>query len=131
MKALIADDDFISYRLLEKILTPFGACDIAKDGAEAVRLFESALQSTQPYDLVCLDIMMPKMNGQEVLKTIRRLEREQEVAEENEAKIFMTTALDSPQNVVDAYFRGGCSAYLVKPIKKQEVQLLLSEGGLI
>ena len=130
MRVLIAEDDFISYRLLQKILTPFGACDLAKDGLEAVRLFENALQFDQPYDLVCLDIMMPKMNGQEVLKAIRRLEREQEVAEKSEARIFMTTALDSPQNVVDAYYRGGCSAYLVKPIKKQQILKLLSENDL-
>lgn len=130
MKVLIAEDDVISYRLLEKILAPFGACDIAPDGAEAMRLFELALQAEQPYDLVCLDIMMPKMNGQEVLKAIRRLERERELAEQNEARIFMTTALDSPQNVIEAYYRGGCSGYLVKPIKKQQILDLLSENGL-
>lgn len=130
MKVLIAEDDFISYRLLQKILTPLGPCDIAKNGLEAVQLFEGALRAEQPYDLVCLDIMMPKMNGQEVLKAVRRLERELEVAEQNEAKIFMTTALDSPQNVVEAYYRGGCSGYLVKPIKKQQMLELLKENGL-
>ncbi len=42
MRVLIVDDDFISRRLLQKILSAHGDCDIAVDGAEAIKAFELA-----------------------------------------------------------------------------------------
>jgi two-component system chemotaxis response regulator CheY len=131
MKVLIVEDDFVSRRLLQKMLADFGECDIAVDGAEAVEAFKLSMQDGPRYDLICLDIMMPKMNGQEVLKTIRRIEREQEVSPQDEVKIIMTTALDSPQNVIEAYYQGGCTSYLVKPIEKQKLIYTLKEYDLI
>lgn len=131
MKILIVEDDFVSRRLLQKMLAGYGDCDIAVDGAEAVQAFELAVKEGQRYDLICLDIMMPKMNGQEVLKVVRRVEREQEISAKDEAKIIMTTALDSPQNVIEAYYQGGCTSYLVKPIEKLKLIETLQEYGLI
>lgn len=131
MKILVVEDDFVSRRLLQKMLAVYGDCDIAVDGVEAVQAFEMALDEGTRYDLICLDIMMPKMNGQEVLKTIRRIEREQEIPVQDEVKIIMTTALDSPQNVIEAYYQGGCTSYLVKPIEKQKLIETLQEYGLI
>lgn len=131
MKILIVEDDFVSRRLLQKMLAPYGECDIAVDGEEAVNAFNLAAKEGQRYDLICLDIMMPKMNGQEVLKTIRRIERDLELSAQNEAKIIMTTALDSPQNVIEAYYQGGCTSYLVKPIEKLKLIKTLKEYNLI
>jgi len=131
MKVLIVEDDYISSRVLQKMLVPLADCHIAEDGVGGVDAFTQALQEGAPYDLICLDIMMPKMNGQEVLKRIRRIEREREVSEQGEVRIVMMTALDSPQNVIDAYFQGGCNGYLVKPIKKQLLLDLLKEYRLV
>jgi len=131
MKVLIVEDDHISSRLLQKMLVNLADCYVAVDGIGAVEAFTQALQDRDPYDLICLDIMMPKMNGQEVLKMIRRIEREREVSEQAEAKVIMMTALDSPQNVIDAYFQGGCNGYLVKPIKKLQLLDLLKGYHLI
>ena len=131
MRILIVEDDFVSRRLLQKMLAEFGDCDIAVDGEEAFEAFRMALQDKRAYDLVCLDIIMPKMNGQEVLKKIRRTEREQEVGSQDETKIIMTTVLDSPQNVIEAYYRGGCTGYLVKPIEKLKLIKMLREYRLI
>ena len=131
MKMLVVEDDFVSRRLLQKMLATYGDCDIAVDGVEAVQAFELAQSEGRRYDLICLDIMMPKMNGQEVLKAIRRIEREQEVPVQEEVKVIMTTALDSPQNVIEAYYQGGCTSYLVKPIEKQKLIDTLQEYGLI
>lgn len=131
MKVLIVEDDHISSRLLQKMLVSLADCYVAVDGIGAVEAFTQALQDRDPYDLICLDIMMPKMNGQEVLKMIRRIEREREVSEQAEAKVIMMTALDSPQNVIDAYFQGGCNGYLVKPIKKLQLLDLLKGYHLI
>lgn len=131
MRTLIVEDDLISRRLLQKMLSPFGECHVAVNGKEAVEAFSLALVEREPYDLVCLDIMMPEMDGQECLKALRRIEAEMKVPPQQEAKIFMTTALDSMKNVMEAYHRGGCTAYLVKPIALEKLHATLREYKLI
>ena len=76
MKILIAEDDYIARRILKGILSPIGDCDIVIDGEEAFQAFKMAWVEGNPYDLVCLDIMMPNVNGQEALKKIREMEKE-------------------------------------------------------
>lgn len=131
MRVLIVEDDLISRRFLQKLLFPIGECHVAINGREALEAFSLALVEHEPYDLVCLDIMMPEMDGQECLKGLRRIETEMKVPPNHEAKIFMITALDSMKNVMEAYYRGGCTAYLVKPIEKDKLYAALREYKLI
>ncbi|HKK00786.1 MAG TPA: response regulator [Desulfuromonadales bacterium] len=131
MRILIAEDDFTSRVLMQKLLIPYGECDVVVDGEEALEAFSLALEEGEPYRLVCLDIMMPKMDGQQALKAIRQVEHERGVSPRNEVRIIMTTALDSPKEVVEAYYRGGCTGYLVKPIEKAKLQELLTDLGIV
>ncbi|MDO3377763.1 response regulator [Geoalkalibacter halelectricus] len=119
MRILIVEDDFTSRRLMQKLLEPVGECEQAVNGREALDAFEAAHREGRPYRLICLDIMMPEMDGQDVLKVMRRREAELGVAPRDEARIIMTTALDQPRDVVEAFYRGGCTDYLVKPIDKK------------
>lgn len=121
MRILIVEDDFTSRRLLQKMLSEYGECDVAVNGEEAVEAFELAHRDKRPYALVCLDIMMPEMDGQQVLKTVRQMEKELGIPARSEVKVIMTTALDSPRDVIEAYYRGGCTDYLVKPIEKKKL----------
>ena len=73
MKILIVEDELTSRELLKVILEPYGTVETVADGIEAMKAFNLALAS-QPYDLICLDIMLPKLNGQQVLKGIRKIE---------------------------------------------------------
>lgn len=131
MKVLIVEDDFTSRKLLQTILSPYGECDIAVNGKEAVEAFESALKAKAPYDLVCMDIMMPEMDGQEALKKIRSLEKKAGIRGSEEVKVVMTTALDDPKNVVEAYYKGGATSYIPKPIDRQLFLQLLRNLELI
>lgn len=131
MKVLIVEDDFTSRKLMQTILSPHGECDIAVNGKEAVDAFKAALDAGQPYDLICMDIMMPEMDGQEALKKIRGIEKEHNVRGTGEAKVVMTTALDDPKNVVEAYYKGGATSYIPKPIDRQLFIHLLRNLGLI
>lgn len=121
MRILIVEDDFISRNMLQQILSGFGQCDIAVDGAEAVLAFQQAWRDAKPYDLICMDIMMPKLNGHEALIQIRDLELEMGVNNTSEAKVIMTTALNDPKNVTDAFYKGGASSYFVKPIDQKKL----------
>jgi two-component system chemotaxis response regulator CheY len=119
MKFLIADDDFDSRKLLQRILHPYGYCDVATDGEEAVEAFRSALRDNEPYDLVCLDILMPNMDGQEALREVRQVEKENDVAQDQRVRVIMITGLDDSREVHDAFFLGEATSYIVKPIRKQ------------
>lgn len=131
MKCLIVEDDFISRRILRELLNPHFEIEIAVDGEEAITAFKLAHQAKSPFDLICMDIMMPKMDGREALRLIRQLEKEQEVPPNLETKIVMTTALDDPKTVFDSFYQDGATAYLVKPISKQKLIRELRALGLI
>lgn len=131
MRFLIVEDDFTSRKFLQSILAPYGDCDIAVNGLEAVEAIEASLDGNNLYDLVCLDIMMPEMDGQEALKRIRALEKGRGVRAAEEVKVVMTTALDDPKNVVEAYYKGGATSYVPKPIDKQLFLQLLKNLEII
>lgn len=115
MRILIAEDDLASRKFMQKFLSQYGDCDVVIDGLEALDAFLAAMRVDQNYNLICLDIMMPKLDGVRVLKVIRDLERQNEVPPEKRAKIIMTTALAAVQYVKNA-FELGCEAYAAKPI---------------
>jgi two-component system chemotaxis response regulator CheY len=122
MRVLIVEDDFASRRILQTFLGAHGECHVAVNGLEAIEAFKQAWEESQPYDLICMDIMMPEMNGQEALRQIRDLEKQMGVKSENEAKVIMTTALDRSKEVVKAFYEGGVSAYFVKPFKLEDLE---------
>lgn len=118
MRILIAEDDFASRRLLMEYLEPYGLCHVAANGQEAVEAVQKELENGEPYDLVCLDIRMPVMDGQEALKGIRKLEADRGILLGDGMKIVMTTALSDPKSILGA-FNQQCEAYLVKPITRK------------
>ena len=120
MRFLIVDDDIVIRMFLEKIFSSYGKCDLAEDGKEAVDAFRLALDQGEPYNLVCLDVMMPRMDGQRALEAIRAMEEERNIEEQSKAKVLMTTALKDPRNVKEA-FEAGAEGYLVKPLHKREI----------
>lgn len=129
MNILVVEDDFISRRLLCRYLEKTGNCDVAINGTEAVAAVHDALHAGEHYDLVCLDIMMPGMSGQEALTAIRALEVEHGLNVGQGARVIMTTALEDHSTVRQA-FKASADGYLVKPIEKQKLFKLLGELGL-
>lgn len=115
MRILIAEDDLTSRKFLFKYLSGFGECDIVVDGLEALDAYMMSIKDNNPYDLICLDIMMPKVDGVKVLKNIRDIEIQNGILPEKRMKVIMTTALAETQFVQKA-FDYGCNAYAAKPI---------------
>jgi two-component system, chemotaxis family, chemotaxis protein CheY len=128
MKSLVVDDDFFSRRILQTILSEYGECHVAVDGKEALFAFEQSLAEETPYDVICLDIMMPEMDGQEVLKELRKMEESKNRIGKDGTKIIMTTALDDSTNIKTA-FREQCEAYIIKPISKAKLSQTLEKFG--
>lgn len=130
MKILLAEDDFVTRKFMTGFLSKYGECDVTVDGMEAVDAFMMALEDDDPYDLVCLDIMMPVMDGYQALMGIRNLEKERNIPKGKEAKVIMTTALNDEKNVKMA-FDLGCTVYSGKPIDQDRFEQALKKFGLI
>jgi|APSaa5957512622_1039677.scaffolds.fasta_scaffold313030_1 two-component system, chemotaxis family, chemotaxis protein CheY len=129
MKILIVDDSFVSRKLLKVILSPFGVCDIASDGNEASEAVELSYKENTPYDLICLDVMMPEVDGHEALKIIRQYEEEIGIDIAHGIKVIMITAMDDEGSIFQA-FRSGCEMYILKPIEAAKVLEAIKELGL-
>lgn len=130
MKILLAEDDFASRKFMDNYLSKYGECDVTVDGEEAVDAFMMALEDGEPYDLACLDVMMPVLDGYQVLKAIRNIEVEKGIAKDKRIKVIMTTALNEERNVKMA-FDLGCEAYSGKPIDVEKFDKVLKKLGLI
>ncbi len=130
MQVLIVEDDFISRRLLSRYLEAIATCDMAINGEEALGAVRATLSSGEHYRLVCLDIMMPGIDGQEVLQGIRALEDEYDVAPADRCRIVMTSALDK-QEIIDQTTSALADEYLVKPIIKRNLMDVLGRLGLL
>lgn len=130
IKILVVDDDIYSRQLLKEMLLPYGNPDMAMNGDEAIKAFLMAHDEREAYDLICLDIMMPVLNGKETLKKIRELETKKGIHGLRGVKIIMTTALDDNRNILDA-FKTGCEGYLVKPIDEDNLLELLKKLELL
>jgi two-component system, chemotaxis family, chemotaxis protein CheY len=114
-RVLLVEDDFSSRLLLQTFLSRYGECHIAVNGKEAVEAARSALERGLRYDLICMDIMMPEMDGREAVQRIRALEVEHGILSTYGAKIIMTTAVDDIKEVVRCY-QELCDGYLLKPV---------------
>jgi two-component system chemotaxis response regulator CheY len=129
LRVLVVEDDFSSRLVLQGLLAKYGECHIAVNGKEAVEAFRTMREAGQAYDLICLDVRMPEMDGQQALEFIRDLEGG-ESAQRPGVRIFMTTSIRNIKTVV-ASFKALCDAYLIKPIDGRELQEHLRSFNLI
>jgi two-component system chemotaxis response regulator CheY len=130
MKTLVVEDDFTCRLLLQELLRGYGPVECAVTGVEAIHLVAEAIQVDDPYDLICLDILMPELDGQNALREIRALESRHGLPSGHGAKILMTSALQDNRTVLRA-FREQCDGYLVKPIDRQSLVRTLIQLELI
>ena len=103
MRILIVEDDATSRTFLYKYLSRFAECDITIDGIEAIEDFLLSLEENNPYDLILLDIMMPKLDVVNALEKIRNIEKENGIKPTERVKVIITTALSEAQSVFKAH----------------------------
>jgi len=128
MRILIAEDDLTSRNFLLKFLSRYGECDLTVNGLEALDAYLLSVKENNPYDLICLDIMMPKVDGVQVLKTIRNLEKQNGVEPHGHVKVIMITALGET-NYVQQSFEIGCEAYAAKPVDIEKLAEVMKKLG--
>jgi two-component system chemotaxis response regulator CheY len=130
MKMLILEDDFFHRKLMTRLLMQHGECVAVATGPDAVSTFAAALVEGASFDVVFLDIMVPGMDGQKVLRALREKEAEHGVTNETRSKIVMVTALSDKQNITTAY-QESCDAYLIKPYDESKLIGTLQKLGVL
>ena len=116
---LIAEDEERLRKIVVKYLASEGFRVLeAEDGVEALKLFDS-----NDIDLLILDVMMPRLDGWNVLKKVR---------EDSAVPVIMLTARDSEEDTLFG-FRLGTDDYVTKPFRTGEllarVKALLNRAG--
>lgn len=129
MKSLIVEDDFSDRVILQEFPKSNGPVHVATSGREAVQAIREARTAGDAYDLVCLDIKVPELDGLEALRQIRALEEAGQAVGSDRATVVMTTALYELKRVTKAY-RELCDAHLVKPIQRNTLLNQVNALGL-
>ena len=70
VKCLVVDDDELGRELIATYLDGLAYCEMAENGAQAVEMFRNAFEGGTPYDLIILDIVMPEMDGFDVMHAL-------------------------------------------------------------
>lgn len=130
MKILIADDELVSRKLMERIMTSYGECQAVDSGQAALLAFKTAWENETSFDLIALDISMPDMSGLDVLFQIRQMEKAKEVPANKKAVIIMVTASADKDTIVKAV-QTGCNDYIAKPFDRDTISKKLIKVGLI
>ena len=129
MRALIAEDDAASGKFLKKLLEHHGDVVLCTNGLDAVNAFVEGIQNGQKFDLVCLDIMMPKIDGYKALQAIRDAERKLGTPRISRVKVVMVSALDEEFDA--SYAVDDYDDYLCKPIDVMKFENIIRKLDLI
>lgn len=143
LSILLVDDDFLQRRSSQHILAKYGSCAVASGGDEAVEAVARSLEpEAEPFDLIVVDLVMPGMDGFEVVRSIRSLEMAFALEElssgaagvgdlaRKDARILVASVLDDPASYMKACFRCGADGYLLKPVEPVRLEKELARLGL-
>lgn len=130
MKILIVEDVCSLQDLMQLYLADHGTCDVAGNGVEAFEAVEKAIVAGQPYDLICMDVMMPEMDGLQALQKIRQMEFKHYTEGLASVKVIMITAKDMAKDMMSAY-NAGCEAYITKPFTQKTLLEQIRALGLL
>lgn len=114
MKVLIAEDDIVSQIALSSMLQNDHQCSVANDGIQAIELFREAENTSEPFDIVLLDITMPNKDGIEVMKEIRSINAN--------TKIYITSTCVEFDTINSSIEDEGANGYLIKPVTPEKLE---------
>lgn len=127
MRSLVVEDSPASRALLKRLLSEFGECMGVDDGLAALEVFTQAVSGEHDqYDLVCLDLELPGIDGLELLSRIRQVESAQGA---RPTKVFIITG-SGDESTVKKVSELRVDGYLLKPIDSRKLRKLLQELGL-
>ena len=130
LSILIVEDDFVTRHLEVGLLSAFGECEVAVNGKEALKAFEVKMMSGTPYNLVLLDIMIPEIDGIDVLRGIREFETEQGNVGLGRTRVVIVSNRRDMETISQS-FRDQSDAYIIKPVTRKKMENHLRKLGLL
>ncbi|THX52868.1 hypothetical protein D6D06_06443 [Aureobasidium pullulans] len=135
-RILLVDDNEVNLKLLQTFFVRRDYKDIrlARDGSDAVRIYEGALRHMSPFHMVFMDISMPVMDGFEATKIIRQTEasisaqRVEQQAEPHQSLVIALTGNASGEDQTNA-FTNGMDMYMTKPVSLKDIGELMKTWG--
>ncbi|MDY6855396.1 MAG: response regulator [Thermodesulfobacteriota bacterium] len=117
LRILLAEDNAINQKLVLRFLQRLGyEADVAENGLEALEALRK-----QPYDIILMDVEMPKMDGLETTRCIRR-----EWPDKSSPRIIALTANTMEEDRIDCQ-KAGMDDYIEKPIRFEELNRVLDQ----
>lgn len=127
LRFLVVDDDLVSREKLKAILQLYGACTAVSSGPLGLQAVAESYKRELPYDVITMDIEMPNMRGQEVVRRIREFERIHILPSgPHKAKILMVTVHHEAEHILGSFERG-CEGYITKPVTPEKITQALIE----
>jgi CheY-like chemotaxis protein len=125
-RILVAEDNPVNSKLILMLFSKSGIyMDVAENGLEALVKLKEAVKSSKPYDLVLMDVHMPKMDGLEATKAIRNEHILQDIP------VLALTASTEPEEI-ESILKSGMNGFLNKPIKLGKIytafNIFLTDG---
>jgi two-component system chemotaxis response regulator CheY len=124
MRALIIEDDPTAQLVLKSILCNFADVTECTNGIEGLQAFYTALKGNTGFDLVCLDIGLPDVQGNDLL----RLFRQAEVEKSTKQSVVLVMSACKEDRVIQEMLTLGANAYVLKPVNR--VNLIVQLRGL-
>jgi two-component system chemotaxis response regulator CheY len=128
MRTLLVDDSSVVLLCLRSFVGKYGECDLARDGHQGIDAFTRSVEEQRPYDLICLDLQIPGLDGWTLLRLIRA--REQEFQLPTRSKILVITGTADADAVVNIK-KEGADGYLLKPVSGEKLLDQLVRLGLV
>ncbi len=128
MKILVVDDERISRNVLTKTINPLGEIFAVNNSKKAFSMFKDALDKSEPFDLITLDVSMPGISGLKLLKKIRSKEQIHKIVKADRSKIIMVTSRMNVATVKEC-IQSGCDGYIAKPVNKYQLFNSLASMG--
>lgn len=121
LKIMVAEDNSVNQEVIKRMLKLEGFSNItmAFNGAEAVDLVKASLDTTDHYDIIFMDVQMPKMDGLTATKLIRHNLKFRK-------PIIALTAFADESNMKEC-LNSGMSGFLSKPIKRTNLRQIITE----
>jgi|GEM_PF-867004 len=125
MRVLIVEDDPTARLMLKSMLIKIADVTESTTGNEGLQAFYSALKAGNHFDLICLDIGLPEIDGTDVLRLIRKAEAEKCAKKAVVLILSASSESESVQNMLAL----GADGYLVKPVDRAKLIARLRSLG--
>ncbi len=125
-KILVVDDEPGLTEPLREILEDEGYdIVVVHTGKRALEEYELSVKDKKLFDLILLDIILPRMSGLEVLNTIRASEKTRQVKGDARIPVIMLSGLK--ESWMDDAYEDGCNDYIIKPYDVDDLLAKIKE----